>query len=108
MSDEHHGQHDQGEDGEDRIRLSPAVLPLLAPDVSASVFSAVVNLLTELRTDPFPPLAQPVPRRPGWYSTPLARDIGLCEYYVGDTEPGQDGPNIYVARIVISADWPDI
>lgn len=34
------------EDG-DRIRLSPAVYPLLAPDMSASVLSAVMNLLVE-------------------------------------------------------------
>ncbi|MFH8411166.1 hypothetical protein ACH4FX_41315 [Streptomyces sp. NPDC018019] len=49
------------EDGEDRIRLSPAVLPLLGPAVSASVFSAVANLLAELRATPVPPLAQPRP-----------------------------------------------
>ncbi|MEV4975972.1 hypothetical protein [Streptomyces scopuliridis] len=106
MSDGHPGP-DGEEEGEDRIRLSPAVHPLLDPDVSASVFSAVVNLLVELRVNPVPPLAQPVPGRPGWYSAPLARDVGLAEYYVGDTEPGQDGPTIYVARIVISDDWPD-
>ncbi|MEV5950407.1 hypothetical protein [Streptomyces sp. NPDC051993] len=106
MSDERPGPNGE-EDGEDRIRLSPAVYPLLAPDVSASVFSAVVNLLVELRDSPVPQLAQPVPGQPGWYSTPLSRDVGIAEYYVGDTEPGQDGPNIYVARIVISDDWPD-
>ncbi|MEV0281686.1 hypothetical protein AB0I22_35605 [Streptomyces sp. NPDC050610] len=105
MSDESPGCGDEGE--EDCIRLAPAVFPLLAPDVSASVFSAVVNLLAELRVDAVPPLAQPVPGRPGWYSAPLARDIGLAEYYVGDTEPGAEGPDIYVARIVISDDWPD-
>lgn len=102
MSQDHPGQDGEEED-EDRIRLSPAVYPLLNPDVSASVFSAVVNLLVEL----VPPLAQPVPGRPGWYSAPLSRDVGLAEYYVGETEPGNDGPNIYVARIVISDDWPD-
>ncbi|MFI5621473.1 hypothetical protein [Streptomyces sp. NPDC051567] len=107
MSDGQPGP-DGGEEDGDRVRLSPAVHPLLAPDVSASVFSAVMNLLVELRGVPVPPLAQPVPGRPGWYSVPLARDIGLAEYYVGDTEPGRDGPDIYVARIVISDDWPDI
>ncbi|CAM5528128.1 MULTISPECIES: hypothetical protein [Streptomyces] len=96
-----------GEEDGDRIRLSPAVLVLLGPALSASVFSAVTNLLAELRATPVPPLAQPVPGRPGWYSAPLARDIGLAEYHVGDTEPGADGPAIYVARIVISDDWPD-
>ncbi|MFJ5677709.1 hypothetical protein [Streptomyces sp. NPDC093097] len=99
---------DEEDEGEDRIRLSPAVYPLLGPDASPSVFSAVANLLVELRANPVPPLAQPVPSRPGWFSTPLARDIGLAEYYVGGTEPEADGPNIYVARIVISDDWPDL
>ncbi|MFH8753409.1 hypothetical protein ACH4GK_37885 [Streptomyces rimosus] len=94
------------EDG-DRIRLSPAVLVLLGPALSANVLSAVANLLAELRAAPVPPLAQPVPGRPGWYSAPLARDIGIAEYHVGDTEPGSDGPAIYVASIVISDDWPD-
>jgi hypothetical protein len=106
LSDKHDG-HDGDEESEDRIRLSPAVYPLLAPDMSASVFSAVVNLLVELRVDPVPALAQPVPGRPGWYSAPLSRDVGLAEYFVGETELGADGPNIYVARIVISDDWPD-
>ncbi|MEU7154635.1 hypothetical protein AB0B15_42520 [Streptomyces sp. NPDC045456] len=67
----------------------------------------MTNLLAELRATPVPPLAQPIPGRPGWYSTPLARDIGIAEYHVGDTAPGSDGPTIYVARIVISDDWPD-
>lgn len=106
MSDDHL-EPDADEDGPDRISLSPAIYPLLAPNVSASVFSAVVSLLVELRENPVPPLAQPVPGQPGWYSTPLSRDIGLAEYHVGDTDPGEDGPNIYVARIVISDDWPD-
>ncbi|MFK8851395.1 hypothetical protein [Streptomyces sp. Ac-502] len=54
-----------GEEDGDRIRLSPAVLPLLGPALSASVSSAVTNLLAELRATPVPPLAQPVPGRPG-------------------------------------------
>jgi hypothetical protein len=107
LSQDHPG-HGGEEEDEDRIRLSPAVYPLLDPEVPASVFSAVVNLLVELRVSPVPPLAQPVPGRPGWYSAPLSRDVGLAEYYVGDTEPGNDGPNIYIARIVISDDWPDV
>lgn len=106
MNDDHL-EPDGDEDGGDRIRLSPAIYPLLAPNVSASVFSAVVSLLVELRENPVPALAHPVPGQPGWYSTPLSRDIGLAEYHVGDTDPGEDGPNIYVARIVISDDWPD-
>ncbi|MFE0043699.1 hypothetical protein [Streptomyces albireticuli] len=106
MSDEH-AQWEQDGEEEDRIQLAPAVFPLLAPDVSASVFSAVMNLMAELREHPVPPLAHPVPGRPGWFSVPLARDIGLAEYHVRKGEPGDDGPRLYVARIVISDDWPD-
>ncbi|MEU3356128.1 hypothetical protein [Streptomyces sp. NPDC037389] len=107
MSDEHHEWEDDGEAEDDRIQLSPAVFPLLAPEVSASVFSAVMNLMVELREHPVPALAHPVPGRPGWFSIPLARDIGLAEYHVREGEPGDDGPRIYIARIVISDDWPD-
>ncbi|MEU2856013.1 hypothetical protein [Streptomyces syringium] len=106
MSDEYNKQ-DDGEGEDDRIQLSPAALPLLSPEVSASVFSAVMNLMVELRDHPVPPLAQPVPGRPGWFSAPLARDAGLAEYHVREGEPGDDGSRIYIARIVISDDWPD-
>lgn len=61
------------------------------------MFSAVANLLAELRADPVPFLAQPA-----WYLAPLARDIGPAEYHDGDTEPGTNGPATYAARIVIS------
>ncbi|MFI9081626.1 hypothetical protein ACIGW8_35055 [Streptomyces sioyaensis] len=107
MSDDYFGP-DEEDEGEDRIRLSPVVYPLLGIEASPSVFSAVANLLVELRGNPVPPLAQPVPGRPDWFSVPLARDVGLAEYFVDDTEPGEDGPNIYIARIVISDDWPDL
>ncbi|MFI2077655.1 hypothetical protein [Streptomyces triculaminicus] len=85
MSKEHFGLEDSGVGDDDRIRLSPAAFPLLVPEASASVFSAVMNLLVELRENSVPPLAQPVPERPGWFSTPLARDIGIADR--GDGPP---------------------
>ncbi|KUO16857.1 hypothetical protein [Streptomyces dysideae] len=78
--------------------------------MSGDVFGAIAAFLVELRKDPVPQDALPVPGRPDWYSAPLIRDLGLVEYHVGDTQPGQDdpdpGPDIFVARI-LRADVPD-
>lgn len=89
---------DNADDLDDPLTLSPAVQDLLA-DVTtpADVYSAVVAFLVDVREHPFPDLAMPVPGRPGMYSAPLRRDVGLVEYAVNeDTDP----PSIYVSRVL--------
>lgn len=95
----------------DRITLSPQVWDILNDtSVPADVFGAIAAFLVELRKNPVPQDALPVPGRPDWYSAPLLRDLGLVEYHVGDTRPGRadpdPGPDIFVARI-LRTDVPD-
>ncbi|WP_031077724.1 hypothetical protein [Streptomyces sp. NRRL WC-3742] len=86
------------DDEDDPITLSPAVEEFLAdPATPADVFSAFVAFLVDLRENPLPHLSMPVPGRPGMYSAPLRRDLGLVEYAVAeDTDP----PQVYVSRVL--------